>query len=380
MGLVDAVPRVGLPRSVEFLTVNRNQISPTKRKDNRKRMRKILHILTLAAVLLAVQATAFSQTQPTFTTLSAAVADERTTRLTVTSATGFVASNQATGLDYGLFVDNEFMRITAVSGTTITVERGQARTNATAHKSGARVFVGQFGSQRQSSTQTGGPFIQSPLYGSCTRTTGTILPLIQVNPTTLGGQALYDCNNGKWIKATLFDDQPQSPLVGPCSVPIGSVAYASFGTNTADVANKRMSTSIYVPVTGIYTGVQFLQGGTATTDNITFGLFDAGGKPIANAGATGVLLATADTFKAVPFTAGSSGNAQTLTIVPGPANYFISLNANGSTAGAIRTVAVSTFKNVLSAGTTSVTFGTFVAFTPPTTFTADLAPIGCFYN
>lgn len=344
-------------------------------------MRKVIHILTLAAVLLAVSVTAFGQVQPTFTTLSAAIADERVTRMSVTSATGFTASNQATGAEYYAFIDRELVRIRAVTGTTITIERGQARTNATPHRSGARVFVGPFASQQGAiSAQSGGPFIQTPMVGSCTRSTYAVLPLIQVNMAALQGQALYDCLGGVWQQGTLPQDTFVEPLIGGCNIPIGSVAYASVGTNTTDVANKRMVTSIIVPRSGIFTGIQVLQGGTATTDNITAGLYDSIGTPIANTGATGVLLAGASTFKNLPFTAGAAGGAQTLTLVTGPALYFIGVTGNGTAAGAYQTVPTATFKNLFSQATTSITFGTFPSFTVPSTFTADLAPVVCFYN
>lgn len=341
-------------------------------------MRKLFNILTLAAVLMAFSVTAFATVQPTFTTLSAAIADERTTRLTVASATGFTASTGT--LDYGVFIDHEFMRITGVSGTTITVQRNQASTNATAHKSGAYVFVGQYGSQQAPGT-TGSPFIQTVMAGSCTSASSPILPLIQVNAGNPRiAQGMYNCLGGKWLFQGLPDDQLVEPIVGPCNIPVGSVAYASVGTNTTDISDKRMTTSIIVPRTGIFTGIQVLQGGTATTDNITHQISDASGKKIASSAAAGTLLATANTFKAIAFALGTTGAAQTSTIITGPALYFISVTGNGTAAGAYQTVPTATFKNIFSQGTTSVTFGTFPDFTPPTTFTADLAPVVCLYN
>lgn len=338
---------------------------------------KLSRILMLAVVLLAVSISAFATVQPTFTTLSAAVADERATRLTVTSATGFVASTGT--LDYGILIDHEFMRITAVSGTTITVMRNQASTTATAHKSGATVLVGQYGSQQAPGT-SGGPFIQTVMNGSCTSANYPILPLIQVNANQIGGQTMYNCLGGVWQKQGLIDDQLVEPIIGPCNIEIGSVAYASVGTNTTDIANKRMTTSIIFPRTGIFTGIQVLQGGTATTDNITTAIYDSAGKLIASSAAAGTLLATANTFKSIAFALGPTGVAQTKTIITGPALYFISVTGNGTAAGAYQTVPASTFKNVFTQGTTSITFGTFPAFTPPTTFTADLGPVVCAYN
>lgn len=341
---------------------------------------RILNILTLVAVLLAVHVTAFSQVQPTFTTLGSAIGGERNNRLTVVSATGIVASTGT--LDYGLFIDHEFMRVTAVSGTLITVSRGQANTNVTPHKSGATVFIGQYGSSQAPGT-SGGPFIQTTMWGSCASSSYPVLPLIEVNahPADNSQQGMYNCNNGQWAFQSLPDDSVKFPLVGACNIAIGSVAYGSVGTNSSDVANKRMLTSFFLPQTGIFTGIQQLQGGTATTDNITAGIYDFGGLPIANTGATGVLLAGANTFLKLPFTNGGGTNqAQTKTILTGPAMYFVGVTGNGATGGAYQTVPTLTFNQVLSQGSTSITFGTFPAIaSPPTTFTADLAPVTCLY-
>jgi hypothetical protein len=283
-------------------------------------------------------------------------------------------------LDYGAFIDHEFFRITAVSGTTITATRTQASTNGTPHKSGATVFVGPYGSQQAPGNAfPPGPFVQTANIGSCTRASYPVLPVIQVNGGNSRQQVMYDCQNGQWITGTLPDDTPVDGLIGGCNIPIGSVAYASVGTNTTDISDKRMTTSFYLPRTGIFTGIQVLQGGTATTDNITTQVADGGGKIIATSAAAGTLLATANTFKAIAFALNGAGAAQTKTILVGPSMYFLSVTGNGTAAGAYQTVPTLTFKNILSQGTTSITFGTFPAYTPPTTFTADLAPVVCLY-
>lgn len=335
-------------------------------------MRKLLYLLTLAAVLLAVQATAFSQSQPTFTTLSAAIADERTTHVSVTSATGFVASNGATGLNYGMFVDNEFMKITAVSGTVITVIRGEQRTQATSHASLSYVIVGQYGSQQQSSTQTGGPFIQSQPLGSCTRTNYPYLPLVQVNAAALGGQAMYDCVNGSWAQQTLLGAVYQPALYKACTAPIGSVAYGSMGTSTTASTTAQYTASVWVPATFVATGITNLNGSAVdTASKKVIILYSGSGRLIANSLATGTLATGNDSFQAIAFTA--------TKIVTGPAMYFIGLQDDTADVNGIRTIAASTFNNVIGSSITSV-FGTVASsITPPTTFTADVAPLACIY-
>ena len=59
--------------------------------------------------------------------------DDTTTSVVVNSAMGF------TGGDFRILIDNEIMKVTGVSGTTLTVSRHQEGTSAAAHTSGADV-------------------------------------------------------------------------------------------------------------------------------------------------------------------------------------------------------------------------------------------------
>lgn len=70
----------------------------------------------------------------TRTALTAAVSDASSRVLSVISATGFLVG-------YGLYVDREYMSITAITGTLISVRRGASGTRATPHLAGASVFV-----------------------------------------------------------------------------------------------------------------------------------------------------------------------------------------------------------------------------------------------
>ena len=66
------------------------------------------------------------------TTLSGDI-DDTTTSVDVASAMGF------TGGNFRILVDSEIMKVTGVSGTTLTVQRHQEGTSAAAHTSGAAV-------------------------------------------------------------------------------------------------------------------------------------------------------------------------------------------------------------------------------------------------
>lgn len=96
--------------------------------------------LIVAVTLLTLSASAFAQTYTlNSTTLSAAVASTDST-VSLTSASA--ATNSSFGsvaVGQYLWVDQEFMQITAVSGTTATVQR---RNRPTQHASGQTVYIG----------------------------------------------------------------------------------------------------------------------------------------------------------------------------------------------------------------------------------------------
>lgn len=91
---------------------------------------------TFVAFLLASVAAFAQQQNPTFTvtTLSAAI-NSTATIMTVASATGFTANTTVAQ------IEDEVVGIAAVSGTTITIRRGQNGTRAANHASGSAVRV-----------------------------------------------------------------------------------------------------------------------------------------------------------------------------------------------------------------------------------------------
>ena len=76
------------------------------------------------------------------TTLSAAIGAADTV-FGVASATGVTAPNFTTGTGITwAWCDQEMMLVTALTGTTVTVQRGQQGSPAIAHASGARIVFG----------------------------------------------------------------------------------------------------------------------------------------------------------------------------------------------------------------------------------------------
>jgi len=159
------------------------------------------------------------------------------------------------------------------------------------------------------------------------------------------------------------------------NIDVGSVAYSSLGTNSTDVAGQFWITDVAVWHNKTITKVGVLQGGTATTDNILVAVWDSYGKLVATSALAGSVLSGANTFQELTLTLNGSGVAQSSFKLLGPQRYYVGVQGNGTAAGAIRTIAASTFLNVAST-TLAGTFGTVPAtITVPTTFTADSGPV-----
>lgn len=151
------------------------------------------------------------------------------------------------------------------------------------------------------------------------------------------------------------------------NIPIGSVAYSSLGTNTTDVAGQFWISDIFIPAPQVITVIGFLQGGTATTDNVLACIWDNGGNLLANSNTAGVTLSGANTF--------AERTLLSSVRLAGNAWYFVGIQGNGTAAGAIRTIAASTFPGV-RANSLAGSFGTIPSvITVPTSFNADKGPV-----
>lgn len=90
--------------------------------------------VTFLLGLLALALPSFAQPTFTITTLSAAI-NSNVQTLTVASASGITANTTI------LRIDDEFLGVSSVSGTTIGVRRGQQGTPAQNHGSGRAVYI-----------------------------------------------------------------------------------------------------------------------------------------------------------------------------------------------------------------------------------------------
>jgi hypothetical protein len=185
-------------------------------------MTKLFRTLLLVALLSVA---AFAQSTLTTTTLSADITASTQT-ITIGSATGWSASSSSAS--YLAFVDKEAMKVIAISGTSITVQRGIAGTAANAHLSGSLVYFAQSGN-----------FLTVDPSGKCTSTNHAVLPKV-----SLKSGSLFDCIGSKWYE------------IG------GKDGYYVEAVFCGDLAN---SGTLYMsPVSGYADGIMYSDGLTAT--------------------------------------------------------------------------------------------------------------------
>jgi len=154
------------------------------------------------------------------------------------------------------------------------------------------------------------------------------------------------------------------------TIPVGSVAYGSTGTNTTLVAGTIYWAEVYIPANITLTGVAVLNGATVGTDKWIVGLYaTAGGAAVANSNLSGTASSGADAFQAIAFTATYAAL--------GPARYWVAFQSNGTT-DTLRTIAANTYIDVFTKSATG-SFGTLPSLTVPTTFTADKGPVAYVY-
>lgn len=144
---------------------------------------------------------------------------------------------------------------------------------------------------------------------------------------------------------------------------------ATSGTDTACSNGTAYVGSVFLPKNATVTGISYLVGSVGGTDKVVASLHDISGTPLANSATAGATVGTAAQVQAVALTATYAAK--------GPAFYFVALTFNGTTAK-FRSIPAHTQAGVIGNGVTQ-TFGTVAAFTAPTTFTADKAPVAFLY-
>lgn len=133
------------------------------------------------------------------------------------------------------------------------------------------------------------------------------------------------------------------------------------------VAGTRYYGSITLGNDALLTGIEALVGGTGGTDLWIFELHDSAGALVATTAIAGTTAGTANTWQRIAFTAPYEAVA---------GEYFIAVQSNGTTA---KPAVYSSPGLPIFSGSAAGTFGTGAAITPPTTYTASLAPVAQVY-
>lgn len=169
---------------------------------------------------------------------------------------------------------------------------------------------------------------------------------------------------------------------GKMQIAVGSAGVSTFtnfgrgmdsltgGTSTAGVATTLFMTQVQVHSGATITGIAINNAATVGTNKYIVALFDYQGKVVATSALAGVTTASASVYQKVPFTAP--------VLLSGASAYWIGLYINGTT-DAFYTLPASKAGGGLAGTVTGQTFGTVVAVTPPTTFTAGAGPIAYTY-
>lgn len=140
----------------------------------------------------------------------------------------------------------------------------------------------------------------------------------------------------------------------------------TFGTDSAGIATQIWVCELQIPKNTLLTGLSYLIGSVGGTDKVIVIFYDVSGNILANSAVAGVTVGTASTFQRVAFTS---------TFPAKPGKYYVGVSTNGTTAKIQTQIAGDHDAGAII----GQTFGTLVAITPPSTFTAGKAPIVCTY-
>jgi hypothetical protein len=178
-----------------------------------------------------------------------------------------------------------------------------------------------------------------------------------------------------WTGAELFDlDTQLANGSNPQTASTNFVQQIAAGLYFGQVKDKTMvSGSRYYSALVIgnpatITGVQVLIGTTGGTDNWLAELHSPTGVLLATSALAGALVGTASTWQRFVFTA-----TYNLTV---PGTYWIAIQGNGNTA---KLATLNSDVNPTFTGSATGSFGTSASITPPTTYTANLGPMGLVY-
>lgn len=192
-------------------------------------------------------------------------------------------------------------------------------------------------------------------------------------PTTVGSAiptlGMYLDANGDiafskgGVKVGGFSSSTNAPSARCVHTGNTPVKAAADGTNATPVITETYIVEVLVPENLRVTGVAVFNG-DAVAGNLKAIIYSAAGAVLGSSAST--LQAGTDAFQRVPLSAA-------LNLTPG--TYYVGLQCSSASAR----FNAHPIGNFGASKKTGETFGTATAITPPTTFTADLGPMGGLY-
>jgi hypothetical protein len=138
------------------------------------------------------------------------------------------------------------------------------------------------------------------------------------------------------------------------------------GTDSTPVITETYVSEIWIPCSMTITGVALFNGSNVT-GNVTVGLADSNGLPIAAALSASTAGSGTDAYQRIPFASPYAAK--------GPATYFLQVQYSSATAR-YNTHHVGNHAVTVQ---TSQTYGTLTSFTVPTAFVADVGNMASLY-
>ncbi len=185
----------------------------------------------------------------TSTTAAAAITQSAQT-IQVASATGIAVNTTV------LLVEQEIMAVVAVSGTTITVQRGASGTKALAHTSGSTVFIGKpidFPSNAWTNPVASTQYTLSCMTGGATCAPVNVSATVRVIYGTTGALNAASPSVAAVVLSPVFSSATSytctfTPKGATAAIAAGgvAVAYTSASTVTVTGANGASHTLSYI--------------------------------------------------------------------------------------------------------------------------------------
>lgn len=255
--------------------------------------------------------------------------------------------NQTTSYTVPATTDLVPFLITAASNATLPATSGMFAGLQSANRTGGQgiVYIKNLAASTANVTLVAGS-------GDVIFGTGTVQPGQMVKCES-DGQGIWNCSNAGGSLA----------ILAPRGIHTGQhAAYVSTdGNNSTPSATETYVSEIIVPANCTITGIAVFNG-SDVTGNMTVGLADKTGAPIAAAKSASTAGSGTDAYQLVPFA---------VAYVAAPGTYFIQVQYSSATAR-YNTHTLGTHAILVQTGQT---YGTLASFTVPTTFVTNVGNI-----